>query len=885
MQLPALSSEQLPADSDVVPEVIGYASYWTWTDIHVFLKKEDHIITTFSVLIVVATKLSLFGFCYEILQQIRKYKINRKTHGCYYNYWGAQVLIVCTLAAVIYFELTKQRNKTALYVFLSSFGFDVLTFIMIAVIVTKSLIACLKCIGNTIVDCCGCCGLFAFCCYNNNDSDGHNISLSEASTGEETLLIINEKDDERTETVDRQSGKSYSSNSSERDIGMLEYNIEVTLEHSDCDSGREVKLESPENDSRHTTIRGKVRQPTSREGPSSLSVNIGTSLQQSAEDLKQQKQTSSVSSISVPPPLTLLFHCCPFCCCIRWWKKIKVYWIGCFPILNFTASSGSTQTGPCSASSTTPKLDKCPTDPTKSTSARLPQIYLNQRHTINLPIAKSQQFQFHQIQELQFHQTPANLCPQPVAGQDPPSPPTGPVDQLSPPTGPVEPTNSPTGPVEPKNSPTGPVEPTNSPTGPVPVEPINSPTGPVPVDPTNSPTGPVEPTNSPTRSENTPTGPVPVDPTNSPTRPVEPTNSPTGPENTPSQACCKFFCMCCWLAGCCFCKCECCSCWWCSACGIPCCTLLSSKNLEASKEKPWRNNTCIKALKCCVDSREKCTNCMNEEPWKKCGDYWKKGWIWFTNITSLITFLAFVSYLSQAFPAIVISYYLSPTASLIRLGFFEVIIVIMILEVSYLLFLLDKCAWLCYYHKHKKIPEEIETDDQNKTNESEDEESNEHKTFISQYIDEDKKELIYSDICQCNNCYYPPKCKRKIECYKEIKHCHCALFTLSCIQIFTMLFIIILSAILLFFLLNVVIQQTSDSDTQFKDILAIVPTIAVNLFLLSVRQGNVGNAASRIANKANYRELNFHRDPYSAAENGHAGQHQLDLSDHDSTDS
>ena len=140
MQLPALSGEQLPADSDVVPEAIGYASCWEWLDTKIFLAREDSIITTFSVLIVIATKLFLLGFCYEILQQIHRLKINRKTHDWYYYYWGAQVLIVCTLVAVVYFETTKQRNLTALYIFLSSFGFDLLAFIAITLLTTKCIL-------------------------------------------------------------------------------------------------------------------------------------------------------------------------------------------------------------------------------------------------------------------------------------------------------------------------------------------------------------------------------------------------------------------------------------------------------------------------------------------------------------------------------------------------------------------------------------------------------------------------------------------------------------------------------------------------------------------------------------------------------------------------
>ena len=309
----------------------------------------------------------------------------------------------------------------------------------------------------------------------------------------------------------------------------------------------------------------------------------------------------------------------------------------------------------------------------------------------------------------------------------------------------------------------------------------------------------------------------------------------------------RFFCMCCL-----FYKCECHNYWCCSACCIPCCTPLSSSDLDSLiTSKNTRTNTGIAALKRCINNRERCINCMNDKPWEKCGDCWKKCWTVFTNIASLIIFLAFVSYLSQALPAIVISYYLSPTASLIRLGFIEVIIVVMLFEVSYLLFLLDKCTWLSYFNKHKKIPKEI-IDDHIKDKATN---NNEHLTFISQYIDKEKNELIYSDYFQSKHCC------------NEIKHCHW-LFVLTCIQIFTMLFITIISAILLFFLLNVVIQETSGSDNQFKDILAIVPTIALNLWLLS-RHINLGEAVKNIATEAN---KNIHHDSAPGAQNNHVQQ-------------
>ena len=213
-----------------------------------------------------------------------------------------------------------------------------------------------------------------------------------------------------------------------------------------------------------------------------------------------------------------------------------------------------------------------------------------------------------------------------------------------------------------------------------------------------------------------------------------------------------------------------------------------------------------------------------------CGAGWKICWTVFTNVVSLTLFLAFSSYLSQALPAITISYYLNPTASLIRLGFYEVIIVVMLLEISYLLFLLDKCTWLCYFSKYQEIPDEIKV----KVVDGEDhaQETDERKSYICQYI-HDGELIGCKEICGCD-------CT-----YKCIHWLHITTF----LQIIIMVFIIGLSIALLYFLLNVVIQQTSSPNDQFKDILAIVPTIALNLWLLS-RQVDIGKALKDIVHKA-----------------------------------
>ena len=596
-----------------------------------------------------ATKFVLLGFCYEILQKIRKHKINRKTHDWYYYYWGAQVLIVCALVGVAYLELTKQHNKTALYIFLGSFGFDLLAFIGMLLIVTtgKLLTALIYCCCRGIFgDCCGCCDSKICCCglcKIDNRCDGyHNLD---------------------------------NSNDTAAPIPSDDTSIEVR-------PGRATQLEM---------------QPRRGEGRQELQLNI------TLPEASDEPSGNSIIDECVPPPLTSLFQCCPFCCCNRYMSmcgtRLGIYWCWCCPIIH------------CSSRD--------------------------------------------------------------------------------------------------------------------------------------------------------------------------------------AHKCCKcFFTICC-----CFCKCECGSCWWCSACGIPCCTLLSSDNLQVSE---GNNAVCIQALKRCAEQREKCSRTCGE--WEKCGKCWYTCWTVLMNIISLVVFLAFVSYLSQALPAIVISYYLSPTASLIRLAFFEVVIVILLLEVAHLLFLMDKLTWLCYFNKHKKIPKEIEPED-NTDPESEGENTNNkgqnNKTYISQYIKQNgEKKLIYDNICQCKNFYLPRSTKRKIHCSliksqshtkeccegkfptlycnpvpccDEIKHWHC-LILLTIIQIFTILFVTILSMILLFFLLNVVIQMTSGSDNEFKDILTIVPHIALNLWLI-FGQGKLGKAIKNIISRDN---RNVDHNPLSAAEEGqihHSASH------------
>ena len=400
-----MSGEQIPNDSRV-PEAVGYSAYWNWKNQNDFIEQEDSIVTIFSILVIVATKLCLLGFCYELLQYIQKHKIHHKTHQWYYYYWGVQVLIICTLTAVIYFEMTKQRNKIALHLFLSSFGVDLLAVLLLVIT---------GCLCYTCADCCGC----NTCCF------GCFKWCKQQSTFWNLCSFL--------------CGLFYE---------WLKNGCKLVVpvwRYQHFESNRDMS--SP---------------PT------------------------------SIVDDCVPPPLTSLFQCCPFCCCSCEPSCCKVHCLCGVPI--------------CSCS----------------------------------------------------------CC---------------------------------------------------------------------------------------------------------------------------DSANCKYFSTAC-------CICECCGCWCFNACGIPFCTY-QSENEEDDEDEPLYNN---KSCKFCMHKRKECDNFS----WEKCGNCWRVSWTVFMNIVSLVTFLAFVSYLSQAFPAIVLSYYLSPTASLIRLGFFEVIIVVLLFEIAYVLFLMDKLTWLCYFRKHKK---------------------------------------------------------------------------------------------------------------------------------------------------------------------------------------
>lgn len=231
------------------------------------------------------------------------------------------------------------------------------------------------------------------------------------------------------------------------------------------------------------------------------------------------------------------------------------------------------------------------------------------------------------------------------------------------------------------------------------------------------------------------------------------------------------------------------------------------------------------------------------------------------NGISIFTFMAFLSYLTQAVPAISISYYINPTITLIRLGVFEPYIMIMVAEFAYVLFLVDKIYWIIYTIVEKKIPEEIIE----KTTESID--SNPKKKEIRGSIkplqtiiatpsrnetNQETKPAKFTEADKLELCGFVQKPQKGCRVIKhidhyllikkydvtrepEFKHPPELFVILTCLQIVAFFLVIYSSWKMLYFILNLTIEQTDLTD-DFKDILAILPTIAINLFFLYKRR-------------------------------------------------
>ena len=383
-------------------------------------------------------------------------------------------------------------------------------------------------------------------------------------------------------------------------------------------------------------------------------------------------------------------------------------------------------------------------------------------------------------------------------------------------------------------------------------------------------------------------------------------------------------------------------------------------------------------------------------------------WTIFTNTTSLVTFIASLSYLTQALPGIAISYYINPTASLIKLGFFELAVGILVVEIAFAIYLIDKCVWLAYVHCAEEIPDEVyedeEISDKDRTppgdptpsrdgketelygellkqiteflslktqlelmekqrSESHDQETESHDLGVeshdlktephgsitndatnappttplpesnldsgsdasnthpvdaeivvisspdsshlstsskddsstpqprSKNTSESDDDIVNAppDLAtveakpdpQNKATNLPTKTPQQPKKKKTIKYieeylvdgtkpklisfghwkcsyrlCHWLFFT-SAFQIIVAMLLIGMSAPLLYFIMNIIIDQTSASNDQFKDILAIVPTIVLNTWLL-IRYGNISHAIKDILGKATKSAMEHH---------------------------
>lgn len=79
--------------------------------------------------------------------------------------------------------------------------------------------------------------------------------------------------------------------------------------------------------------------------------------------------------------------------------------------------------------------------------------------------------------------------------------------------------------------------------------------------------------------------------------------------------------------------------------------------------------------------------------------------------------------------------------------------------------------------------------------------------------------------------------------------CHWYGLCIVFFQIIALLIVIGVSAPALFFLMQIVIDQTSSSNNDFKDLLTILPTIALNAWLL-LKHGDIIHAMKEIMKSA-----------------------------------
>ena len=84
-----------------------------------------------------------------------------------------------------------------------------------------------------------------------------------------------------------------------------------------------------------------------------------------------------------------------------------------------------------------------------------------------------------------------------------------------------------------------------------------------------------------------------------------------------------------------------------------------------------------------------------------------KAWERVLNFAAFFFTFFFISTILQTVPNVLISYYAFPSRTLIRIGFFQVSFVCLIVAFGGLIFLLEKLGWLLHIKIHKKIPNEL----------------------------------------------------------------------------------------------------------------------------------------------------------------------------------
>jgi hypothetical protein len=84
-----------------------------------------------------------------------------------------------------------------------------------------------------------------------------------------------------------------------------------------------------------------------------------------------------------------------------------------------------------------------------------------------------------------------------------------------------------------------------------------------------------------------------------------------------------------------------------------------------------------------------------------------KAWERILNFAAFFLTFFFISSILQTVPNILISYYAFPSRTLVRIGFFQVSFVCLVVAFGGLIFLIEKLGWLIHINIHRRIPDEL----------------------------------------------------------------------------------------------------------------------------------------------------------------------------------